>query len=222
MLKFIAAFIVMMTCCFSYGASVITHSSGTTTYTLPANINSGDSVDVSGGHATLQNRFKNGSALNVTGGIAEIDGTFRSDITVTGGTLLMGANAIVNGNTTLSIGNGTFDTNDQTFNLKSLTLTANSTINLGAGNETISFGALASSAFNLNITGWSNTDTISFENPLPASHNITLNGTPATFTLIGNQMVITGPTVPETNTLTTLFIIMTLIIFHKYKHDDNI
>jgi hypothetical protein len=208
----------MLLCCISYGATVIDHSTGTTTYTTPKSIKSGDNANVSGGDATFQNTFKAGSSLTLSGGSATIDGSFSGDISATGGTLLLGSNQSVKGSTTITMGNTTMITNGEDFNISSLTLTANSTVDLsGTTDNNISFGTLVDSNFTLDFLNWQSTDTISFDAPLPTNTVVTLNGQTAQFLLQGQQYVIIGTGIPETSTYITVGLILGLVVFHWFR-----
>jgi hypothetical protein len=118
------------------------------------------------------------------------------------------------------MGNTTIITNGEDFNISSLTLTANSIVDLsGTTDNNISFGTLVDSNFTLDFLNWQSTDTISFDAPLPTNTVVTLNGQPAQFLLQGQQYIISG-VVPETSTYVITSLILLTVGYHKLRKNS--
>jgi hypothetical protein len=203
------------------GAEVITHSTGTTTYTTPSNISSCDSAGVYGGDASFQNTFKSGSGLDLIGGTATILGTFSGNITATGGTLLIGSSADIKNQTTLTMGNTFMDIGDHNINISSMTLTGDSTISLSGTNSSIDFGTIIDSNYDLNITNWDASKSITFDAPMFSNMNMFINGSPALYTLQGARYTAT-PLVPETSTQLIMIFMCAGGVLHFIKEKSKI
>ncbi len=80
--------------------------------------------------------------------------TYTGDTIINGGTLLMGANNRINSGSDLILGGGTLATGgfDQTF--ATLTLNANSTIDLGSADSVLTFGNVTLNSHELHIWNW--------------------------------------------------------------------
>ena len=130
----------------------------------------------------------------------------NADINVTGGTLMLGANFTAGNNGTLELGPGTLQTNGGDItNFDSITLTGDATIDLtGSTNETLDFSGILTTdggSYNLNFVGWESTDTVGFDNPLPAGVTVLVDGSPAS--LDANNVII--GVIPEVSTMHFIF-----------------
>lgn len=161
------------------------------------------------------------NGFNKTGaGVMKINQTLNSGgpVEISQGTLLLGASNIIANNVQIKLSGGTFNTGGfsegtaTTAGLGNLTLTANSTINMGTGNSIINFDSATYTSGTLTVTNWSGaaggggTDQIHF-NTAPNS-SFLANVYWADFgttgaKMIGNEMVpISGvPIVPEPGTV---------------------
>ena len=117
-------------------------------------------------------------ATNITSGTLELNNTLgnainnSSQINITGGTLLLAASDQIAAATNMNLNGGTFSTAGFDESLGGLTLSANSTIDVGAGGSIINYTSGTYSAGQLTIDSWAGlhdgggTDQIIFGNVL--------------------------------------------------------
>lgn len=180
----------------------------------------------------------NGSAANTFSGETTIsDGTLllqkapgtdaiaSSTVNLNGGTLLLGADNQIGDAVNLILAGGSFETDGNDETLGSLTLSADSTIDLGAGIDSIlEFASASYSGGVLAIENWSGNmdgtgERIQFGTPLSPSvlDNIQFSGHPpgATQIFTGGKYVIVP--VPEPATILSLAAVAALIVFRERR-----
>ncbi len=143
-------------------AATIASDSGTLNLNGTVN-NAGHLLTVAGDGNTTIN-----GALTGAGGLAKTgDGTltlagansFTGNITISGGTLLLGGDHRIPNSVNMTLAGGTFATGGYDDTLGTLTLSANSTINLGSGSSFLNFGDSSAQSWiadtYLSINNWS-------------------------------------------------------------------
>lgn len=144
----------------------------------------------------------------------------QGEIIINGGTLLLGGGNLINNSVGMTLNGGTFDTNGQQDALGTLTLSNNSTINLGNGSSLITFASLNYIGGTLTINNWSGdvngggTDRLIFSNTSGITqsflNNIIFTGYGVGGVLIGNELV----AVPEASTYLAALLLF-ILIFYK-------
>lgn len=146
-------------------ASTIASDSGTLAVSGTVN-NSGNLLTVTGaGNTTLNGAVSGTGGLTKTGsGTLTLGGanTFTGDLTVSGGTLLLAGDNRIADTVNMTLNSGTFATGGYDETLGTLTLSANSAIDLGSGSSYLNFGdssATSWGAATLTINNWSGSAT---------------------------------------------------------------
>jgi autotransporter-associated beta strand protein len=158
--------------------------------------------------------------LNKTAGVNAVAG---DTVISTGGTLLLAANNQIANTSNMTLSGGTFNTGGFTETLGTLTLTANSTIDMGNGSSVLTFSPTWTPAGNtLTILNWTGlvhgggTDQIFFGNSqlftTAQLASIRFDGyAPGAMQLSTGEIV---PIIPETSTLVAGALVVLLSIFH--------
>jgi autotransporter-associated beta strand protein len=125
----------------------------------PTNVKLGfDNASGSAPNYNLNADHSNWNGLVVKGGQVTLNstqGNYTGGIEVSGGTLLLGSADVINNSTAMTLSGGTFATGGLSDTLGTLTLTTDSTINLGAGASVLQFASAGAWTGNLSITNWS-------------------------------------------------------------------
>jgi len=128
----------------------------------------GGTIEVTSGNTLTINtadRLRDSGALTKKGAgtlqISASQSTYTGNIDVNGGTLLLGASNVISSSSNLTLSGGTFATGGFSETLGTLTLTANSIINLGGGSSILHFANSSGVAWTagaiLSIYNWSGT-----------------------------------------------------------------
>ena len=89
------------------------------------------------------------------------DNTYTGDTIITGGTLLLGASNRISDSSDLQLGGGTFNTGGFSETLGTLTLTADSVIDMGAGSSILTFANITDASIGSNVLSiWNWTGTV--------------------------------------------------------------
>jgi len=211
--------------------STINIPSGSATF--EGTINSGTVVNQSGGGSIFNGNIKNNVVFNLSGGLMEVNsiqnnaqinqsgGTLLlnqpigngASVNVSGGSLDLGADGIFANNTNITLSGGLLATNGFGFNVDSLTLSGNSTIDLG-GNEDIQIdlGAVSGSG-TVTFTNWGSGNVINYDSlNLGEGGDIIFDGVGS---VIGGGTII--PPVPEPKAYVMGAALLLLIGFHRYR-----
>lgn len=140
---------------FTHTGSGATSISGAVTLSAAMTVN-----DSSSGGMTFSNTISGAHAFTKSGTGAlsfamGAGGVNVSQINLTGGTLLLGANNQVTNTTALNLAGGALNTNGFDSSMGALTLNGSSTIDLGAGGSVASFSSGSRTSGVLTIANWS-------------------------------------------------------------------
>jgi len=176
--------------------------------------------NVSGGNLTV-NSIKNNADFNVSAGALNLNEQIgnNSSVTVsgTGTTLNLGTDDVFGSNTNVSLNNGAIlDTQGNSVTFDSLTLTGDSTIDLGENpNSTVDVGTITGSG-TVTFVGFEDTEQVAFDetgSTINVSDQVLFGDFPGTVDGNGNLV----PAVPEPSTYAGGAILLLAGLFHLYR-----
>ncbi len=125
-------------------------------------------ITVTDGTVIFQEKIEEKAEIVISGGTFELNNTLekQSDIVISGGSLLVGSNDAFKEKVDIELGGGSLLTQGNDLDVRNLTLTGNSVIDLGVGSGNIDLGKLRGfdSGYTLTFLNYSDDDSINFGN----------------------------------------------------------